>query len=269
MKTTKVLDSSPYIKEFYKNLHGINRSPWQVYCDFLQLNIDAFISDHTPEHPREKDYMQIIESYRKEEAEKFSNMLGCVMQYMKETNKECLSEIWEGVAANSNLGQFFTPWTVCMMMAKMELENSVLNWDKFTPENKCTISDPSCGGGRTLVAALKLVPAGKLNSALFHGIDIDLNVCHAAALNMLFFNANSYIIHGNALSLEVWHVFKTIHTPFGGEIVEITDKEVMERTIRYGLKTKNYAEETNEEERIISIEPKTLKTEQQEQLELF
>jgi hypothetical protein len=61
---------------------------------------------------------------------------------------------------------------------------------------------------------------------------------------MLFFNANSYIVHGNALTLEVWRVYRTIHHWTGGSIIEITDPEKMKRIITMGLSERKETEET-------------------------
>lgn len=230
MRTIKDFNNHALIKEFYKILNSINRAHWEVFCDFLQLSIDAFISKSSPDHPREKDYLQILERYPREDAGKFADMLGCVMGFMQDTNTECLSEIWEVVAANGNLGQFFTPWNISLLTAQMRVKEC--DWSIYTPNNKCFISEPSCGGGRTLVGTLNLIPDGKLDCVLLHGVDVDLNVCHISALNLLFFNANSVIVHGNTLTLEVWHVFRTIHTPWGAKLFEITNKNKMQKYVR-------------------------------------
>lgn len=229
MKTIKVLNEHPIIKKFYNLLNSTSRSNWETYCDFLQLSIDSLISDFSAEHPREQDYMQILSRYNRDDAKRFPEMFGCIMAYMAETNSECLSQIWEGVAANANFGQFFTPWNISIMMAKMQMDD--INWSNYSPLNKYLICDPSCGGGRTLAASINFVPIDKIDCVCCHGVDIDLNVCHIAALNMLFLNANSFIIHGDSLSLTAWHVFQTIHTPFGGEIYEISDPIEMKKII--------------------------------------
>lgn len=240
---TRVLSDNEYIKHFHKMMDAFtSHNHWQVYTDFLQLATDCFLSDRTPEHPREKHYMDIMQKYRGDAQKYFGEMLGCVMKYMSATHRECLSELWEEYAANAHLGQFFTPWSVCQFLAKTQLQFA--DWEQYTPEKKCYISDPSCGGGRTLVAALKEVPAHKMDSVCFHGIDVDSNVCYVAALNMLFFNANSYIVHGNALTLEVWHVYRTIHHWMGGSIVEITDPDEMKRIITWGLSERKETSET-------------------------
>lgn len=245
---TRVMANDEYIRQFHKLVDKfVGHNHWEIYTDFLQLAADAFLSDRTPEHPREKHYMEIMSKYKDEEPGYFGDMLGCVMCYMAQNNKEIISEMWENYASNAQLGQFFTPWHVCQFMAEMQLQN--VDWEQYTPEEPCRIADPSCGGGRTLVAALQKVPLHKLDSVLFHGIDIDGMVCCAAALNMLFFNANSYIVHGNALTCEVYHVYRTIHHWSGGRMIEITDPDEMKRIITMGLKQRQeMAEKAKPEE---------------------
>jgi type I restriction-modification system DNA methylase subunit len=235
---TRVLSQNQYIRKFHETVDSfIGRNHWQVYTDFLQLMMDSFLSDQTPDHPREKDYMDIVRQYKPHEPEKFTQMMNCIFAYMRETNRECISELWEEYASNSMIGQFFTPWHLCQLNADLLLKN--LDWEKYTPENPCYISDPSCGGGRAFIASLKRIPLSKMDSICFCGIDVDHNVCLVAALNMLFFNASSYVIHGNALTMEVWHVFRTIHhLGSGGEIVEITDPEKMQQIISIGFSKK-------------------------------
>ena len=234
MAKDKVLSTSGIKSEFEKIVMSFTRAPWEVYCDFLQLAIDAFLSDHTPEHPREKDYMKIIGKYSHDEAQKFGDMLGLVFMYMRDTGKEFLANMWMQLAANSNLGQFFTPPVLCDLMSQINYD--AVDWDKYSPEKPCCISDPACGGGLTLFYAVKKFPVEKRNSLFIHGVDVDINVCHCAALNMLFLNVDAVIIHGNTLTMEVWHVFRIRHHLAGGEIYEVKDPEQMRRWMEFGFR---------------------------------
>ena len=175
-----LLEANGHVKHFIKMIGQFREhAPWQVYTDFLRLAMDAFLSDRSPDDPREQDYLQTIRKYSKADAHRFGLLLADVVAYMHETNNEILSELWERFAANKDLGQFFTPWSLCILMEEIQMRDA--HWEQYTPENPCRISDPSCGAGRTLVAALKQAPAHKLDSLFIHGIDIDLNVCHACA----------------------------------------------------------------------------------------
>jgi hypothetical protein len=233
--------------EFRRTLQTFIRSPWEVLCDGLNLLVDAFLSDHTPEHPREKDYMQIIGKYSKKDAENFGHLLACVMAYMQITDEEFLANMWMEYAADAGKGQFFTPPSICGMIAEQTFIG--VDWGRYTPDRPCRISDPACGAGLMLVYAKKKAPQNKLNSLFFHGVDIDINVCHAAALNMLFFNCESVIIHGNALTMEVWHVFRTVHSIFGGRMYEVTDPDEMRRWMEMGFSRDRKTEEIHEEKR--------------------
>lgn len=234
---TRVLSDNEFVRQFHKTMDKFtSHGKWYVFTDFLRLATDMYLSDRSPDNPHELHYMQTIGKYSHAEAQLFGELLAYAVGYMRATNREIVSELWEEYASNEQLGQFFTPWSVCQLMA--DLNYSGIDWTQYTREKPCIVSDPSCGGGRTLFAVLKKVPANKMDSVLFHGIDIDGTVCRAAALNMLWFNANSYIVHGNALTMEVWRVYQTVHTPFGGDIREITDPDVMQRIITIGLKPK-------------------------------
>ena len=119
--------------------------------------------------------------------------------------------------------QFFTPAAVCGFMAETEI--SQIRWEKYSHDHPLYICDPACGGGRTLIAALKQIPAEHADKICCIGIDIDESVCNIALLNMLFFNANALIIHGNALDQSAWHVYGTSRGVIGGTIEEYTDPE--------------------------------------------
>jgi len=223
-KGTNFTIKHPAISEFGKLLTRFyGHSLRMVYADFLQLAVCAFLSDHTAEHPREQQYNQIMDKYReKEQKDAFPAMLAAITRYMQETGQECLSILWEEIGANLNMEQFFTPAAVCGFMAETEIGQ--VKWENYTQDHQLYICDPACGGGRTLVAAIKQIPAEHADKICCIGIDIDESVCNIALLNMLFFNANALIIHGNALDQSVWHLYGVNHGPIGGELEEYTDK---------------------------------------------
>lgn len=214
----------PAISNFGKTLTRFyGHSLRMVYADFLQLAVCSFLSDRTPDHPREKQYCQILEKYReREQKEAFPVMLAAIAEYMRDTGNECLSILWEEIGANLNMEQFFTPYAVCDFMAETEIQQ--ISWENYSHRHPLYICDPACGGGRTLIASLKQIPAKHADKICMIGIDIDESVCNIALLNMLFFNANAFIIHGNALEQSAWHIYSATHHVSGGAIFEITDQ---------------------------------------------
>jgi len=240
MGKQKTLHGDGWLEHFRKCMDEFagTRRKYDVFTDFIELALDAFLSDHTPEHPNEKSYMHTISRYSRDEAMLFSDMLGCVIGYTCETGKECLGTLWEEYAASSQLGQFFTPQNICELVNMIALNG--IEMGKYDIDNPCRISDPSCGVGRMLAMALTSIPAEHRDKVFLHGIDIDGVVCKAAALNMLLLDANSVIVHGNTLSLEAWNAYETNRTGMGfARIREIKDVETLEKLMAMGLRRKD------------------------------
>ncbi len=90
----------------------------------------------------------------------------------------------------SQMGQFFTPESLCDGMAKM----------LKTDENRTFIYDPACGSGR-----LPLAMWGQLDKDRFHYFvlgDIDPMSCKMSALNMMLHGMFGIVERRDALSME-------------------------------------------------------------------
>ena len=104
---TRALANHPSMLAFHKAMDKLaySRSHWEVFVDFLTLTTCCMLSDQTSEHPREKQYLEIVGRYDREGVKHFATLLSLAMGYMADTNRECLSELWEVYAANGELGQ--------------------------------------------------------------------------------------------------------------------------------------------------------------------
>lgn len=210
-----------------------------VLTDFVNIYLDCLMSDHTPESPYEQDYMRRIKGYTRGELDGFAAMMAEMRWYMQDTNDECLCTLYEEFCSSKELGQFFTPTCICDLMARITIPE--IDWSSYTRDNMCWISDPCVGGGRLLWAAIKSCPQYQRGCVVVHGIDVDWNACKVAALNLVHANVNGYICHGDALSLEVWHVYELTHSFMGGGIREITDEDEMKKIIAIGLEQRQEA----------------------------
>ena len=92
------------------------------------------------------------------------------------------------------LGQFYTPYQVCLMMAKMQ-----------APQPGQSVIDPCCGAGSMLLAALESVredfyPEARLELT---GVDIDPDAVRLCKLNLILAGAaiDSTVICGNSLTM--------------------------------------------------------------------
>ncbi|MFM9940227.1 MAG: N-6 DNA methylase [Hyphomicrobiaceae bacterium] len=195
---------------------------FRSFEDWLALAINAFLRD-------EPEYMKIMSRYGARTApmgsgvdhpaDHFARALGTWMQAMQSEPADYLGRVYEEQAvANSYAGQFFTPEPVVELMAAMTMPDDIAD--------SAIVSDPACGSGRMLIAGIR-----RNRSATFIGTDTDLTCVHMTALNCLVRNANTWIIHGNSLSLETHGGLAVRRSPFGGELHRLT-KDDTDRLIR-------------------------------------
>lgn len=136
-------------------------------------------------------------------------------------------ESWAG--ANENVGQFFTPWSVCEMMAQVAAGNireelrdrivaaigrDAIEGMGYNPDlpytlrhiaetllphyiahyDPITVCDPAVGSGSMLLAVAKLVPdwANQWGLVHYYGQDIDHTAHLMASVNLMLRGMNGY-----------------------------------------------------------------------------
>jgi type I restriction-modification system DNA methylase subunit len=200
----------PIVKELEKVSYGQSR--FQIFEDFLDAMISALCGN-------EEKYMSIVERHKDGEKgsrgiDHFCKAFGQLIIAMGQRNNELLGEIYmEWNISNKHTGQFFTPSSIADLMASI------------VGNNGNRVNDPSCGSGVMLVACLKQKTSEQLAEAVFVGQDLDATCVKMCALNMCFFNVNSFVYHCNTLSMECYGGYATQRTPLGGAIRELTEEE--------------------------------------------
>ena len=100
---------------------------------------------------RESRYLQLIKRYDKEEIDTIVSMLAAMVE-------ESELHPWQDFAgqmymelqiSNKNSGQFFTPYNVCSMSAKMTGGDMM---ERVNEKGWYTVYDCACGGGAMLIA---------------------------------------------------------------------------------------------------------------------
>lgn len=177
------------------NRYGIS----QVFDDFLQMAVCAYSLGRS-----EDIYLQIAKKYDADELQGFGKALGALVMQHEQTNTEgwndYLGNYFEEFGqSNAKTGQFFTPVTICNLIAQMT--------DNGASEG--TVNDPSCGSSRNLIAHAWLNPMNRFNFFYF-GQDLDKRCCLMSVLNFVMFGMKGIIIHMNTISLEIysgWRIF--------------------------------------------------------------
>ena len=210
-------------KLVYKELENIQKFGYNfstIFSDWLDLifyenlsitdNILRRIEFGSYGGKYEERYLSAVGKYRENIKDKnignrpVDYMLNSYALLVKNTilyKEDILGELYEVMVTHSENGQFFTPYCIVDLMAKM-LNN----------KNTETVNDPCCGSGRFLISSGLLDPGNKLT-----GTDVDIRCVKMTLINMIIFKFNSIIFWGNSLSNEIYREYRTNN----GFIIEV------------------------------------------------
>lgn len=163
-----------------------------VFDDYLMMLLNWFANAEFKEQwfdrkkrYDEKELMLFNELYRE-----------LILMFQKEIDAgvkwyDPFGQLYQALSSRgkaSKLGQFFTPESLCDMIAQM-------NIDKERIEQ--LVGDPACGSGRMLLAAHSV---NRTNHYVAQ--DLDKMCCMMTAINMALHCMSGVVIHGNTLSME-------------------------------------------------------------------
>lgn len=197
----KLLDHFQYI-----------RDQKQVFTDaveFVALNV-ALISDPHKKESRKERCKEILDSYDGRDYTKFIEICTAVNELMKgmiECFDDYLGEIYMNLPGNkSQAGQFFTPYHVSLMVAKMTF-GTIPETGKVL-----TINEPACGSGGMVIAAAQTFDELGFNytdNALVVANDVDRNCALMSYLQISYTGMPAVVKHQNSLTQETWDEFIT------------------------------------------------------------
>lgn len=218
-KSKIIADGLSAIRKELGAVCSMGYNPYKVFNDWLGLMFFAYLKD-------DPAYLKIMRDYRNEapqgsrEADHFAMAHACLLEYMRKTNNEALSGLYMEYAPNTNIGQFFTSYNLSEAICNLTLTD-------IPKERKFTVYDPTCGAGIFFIASAKIMTLEENGRAIFIGQDLDINCCRMCALNLMFFNLNGVIIHGNTLSMEIKDTWATKRNVlYGGSIRHIDPEGV-------------------------------------------
>ena len=189
-------------------------SDWQIWQDFVYMTSAALAQPVDFRQEREDEYLRIIGKYSAEEQSRFQQMLSEIVEaFEQEKFADILGELYMQLnMGNKWRGQFFTPYHICHMMAKMAVGNAQ---DVIDKKGYFSISDPCCGGGAMLIAFAQSCKEQNVNyqrSVLFTAQDIDPVVARMCFIQMALLGMPGSVIIGNSLTMD-YENYDYWHTP--------------------------------------------------------
>jgi hypothetical protein len=197
---SSLVETLRYYKPFVKTIeqlgrrHGVER----VFGDFLTLTTCALHVQtlahpgHEPDAANEAEYLATSKSYDRPELDGIAELMGLtLLQAREEPFTDLLGEFFTEHVTRGHNGQFFTPDSICKLMAG-------LTAGEEPPIGK-TVYDPACGSGRMVLGFAEDAP----RNTFFAG-DVDVRCARMTAINLFANKLTGEVAHLNALSMECW-----------------------------------------------------------------
>lgn len=193
-------------KEFIKifNTLGDRYGRWEIWSDFVTMSAISISNtvDKVNAPEREKTYLHIAKKYKTAELRAFAEMLGMVVEGMEaDPDMDFLGELYMACElGNDHAGQFFTPYSVCRVMAAMSFSDVV---HEVEEKGWISVNDPACGAGALLVAFANECHRKEVNyqtSVFFTAQDIDFTVGMMCYLQLSLLGCAGYVVIGDTIA---------------------------------------------------------------------
>ncbi len=189
---------------------GYRHSHWQVFADFVEMGAISLSNavDFGPREQREQRYMdmEVVRRYRPDEVAKFPEMFAELTMALEEKTADVLGRTFHDLELHNKwAGQYFTPYPLCRMTAKMIVGDKSDLEARIAERGFVTAQEPAAGSGAMMIAlAHELREAGINYQQHLHvtAVDVDPKCVHMSYLQLSLLHIPAHIIHGNSLSLE-------------------------------------------------------------------
>lgn len=188
--------------------HNINN----VFVDFVEMAVCAFTIGKMEER-----YKEIVKRYNEEEIKLFGEALGALLLDYDKCSQDgewndilgdYYMEISSGKQASKS-GQFFTPSSICDLMAKVTEQET---------DDNITVNDCACGSSRNLIAHSRLNPNNRFKT-FYVGNDLDKMCVNMSVINFIMYGLRGVVIHMDTLKNEPYSGFR-IYLPETGMFVQ-------------------------------------------------
>ena len=197
-------------KELTKPISSLayRHSAWQVFSDFAEMGAISLSNavDLAQKEKREARYMEIVKRYRKDEIVKFPEMLARLVEALEQEPADVLGKTFHDLELHNKwAGQFFSPYHLCRMMAKMTLSDKEAVEAKIRERGYVSAAEPCVGSGAMVIALAQEMKTMDINyQKHLHvtAVDVDAKCVHMAYLQFSLLHIPAVIVHGNSLTLE-------------------------------------------------------------------
>lgn len=181
-------------------------APTLIFDDFVKMVAILLTNSTDIIHTkvwesRENQYKTIVSKYTKEEFENFVKILGLLVTLFDKEIYDYLGEIYmKCEMGNSRTGQFFTPFNLSELTAKLNIDNI----EEMKKSNDIvTLYEPTCGGGGLILAYLKTLKDNDINyqkKVKIVAQDLDFRSVYMTYIQLSLVGARAKVVQGDTLA---------------------------------------------------------------------
>ncbi|EPD0211464.1 N-6 DNA methylase, partial [Salmonella enterica] len=200
--------TNPHIQEFVSVFNRIapHENRWQVFSDFAHMAAAALYNAIHRDPTVEADYLRRVKRYSKEDAVQMSGLLAAVTDGLEFSPTDFLGQLLMTLElGNQYLGQYFTPYSVSYMMARMNMADRLPELEDGSREY-ITVCDPACGAGGMIVATAEAMLEAGYNpqkQMLAFCTDIDPLAAMLCYIQLTLMHIPAVVSIGNSLTMEM------------------------------------------------------------------
>lgn len=194
-------------KDIIKRINELSgsRSAYDIFNDWVKLmalsiqNSCQLIHNQTWK-AREEEYIKTITPYG-EAGKQFADMFGMLQITMENRMSDVLGEIYmESGCGNKSTGQFFTPFHLSELCARLDLNDA-------DGSRTIELNEPSCGGGGMMIAAAKVLKEKGINYQKIMKVvaqDLDWKAVYMCYVQLSILGIDAVVVQGDTLSEPDW-----------------------------------------------------------------
>lgn len=175
----------------------------RIFRDWTVLMVSALARDDETYNDRLDKYAPAEDDMeqRREVATAFSEAFGELVIATREAERPVIGDVYEEIGAQADdFGQYFTPWDLCRLKAQLITDGR--NPDA-SQDDPMSVSDPTCGSGRLLVAGAKRLREQYPDTPVVAtGVDKDATCARMAVINLALAGIPGKIRYGDSLTME-------------------------------------------------------------------
>jgi hypothetical protein len=182
---------------------GYRHNRWTVWSDFVAMAACTLsLIDIAQREKRQLLYNEVAKKYDCKEMDMFAEMFDTLVAGLEaDQDQDFLGELFMLLElSNDHNGQFFTPYSVCSMMAKISAGNLPAEIEQ---KGSVSVNDCACGAGALLIAFANEAKAIGINYQMhvkFVGQDIDFTAAMMCYIQLSLLGCPGYVIVGNTLT---------------------------------------------------------------------